>query len=52
MDILRNGSRPSGKGSADWFTGGVRVDQYLAPMIGARARAATVRIVPTNRKEN
>jgi hypothetical protein len=26
--------------------------QYLAPMIGARARAATVRIVPKNLEEN
>jgi quercetin dioxygenase-like cupin family protein len=26
MDIKRNGSRPSGKGPADWFTGVVRID--------------------------
>jgi hypothetical protein len=26
MDIKRNGSQPSGKGPADWFTGTVRID--------------------------
>ena len=26
MDIKRNGSQPSAKGPADWFTGSVRID--------------------------
>ena len=34
MDIKRNGSRPSGKGPADWFTGTVRMD----PLIEAPSR--------------
>ncbi|TIR45985.1 MAG: cupin domain-containing protein, partial [Mesorhizobium sp.] len=25
MDILRAGTRPSGKGPSDWFTGTVRI---------------------------
>jgi len=33
MDIMRNGTRPSAKGSADYFTGAVRVDPlFQAPM--------------------
>jgi quercetin dioxygenase-like cupin family protein len=35
MDIKRSGSQPSGKGSADWFTGTVRVD----PLFPIRAPA-------------
>src|SRR2546421_6757394 len=32
IDIKRNGSRPSTKGSPDWFTGSVRVDPlFQAP---------------------
>jgi quercetin dioxygenase-like cupin family protein len=32
IDIKRNGSRPSTKGSSDWFTGAVRVDPlFQAP---------------------
>jgi len=32
MEIKRNGSRPSAKGSPDWFTGSVRVDPlFQAP---------------------
>jgi quercetin dioxygenase-like cupin family protein len=38
MDIQRNGSRPSSKGPADWFTGTVRIDPLL------RAPEAPVRI--------
>ena len=26
MDIKRNGSQPSAKGPADWFSGTVRID--------------------------
>ncbi len=36
MDIMRNGSQPSGMGPADWFTGTVRVDPlFQAPDPGA-----------------
>ena len=32
MEIKRNGSQPSNKGPADWFTGTVRIDPlFLAP---------------------
>jgi quercetin dioxygenase-like cupin family protein len=31
VQIMRVGSRPSGKGSADWFTGAVRVDPLFGP---------------------
>jgi quercetin dioxygenase-like cupin family protein len=31
MEIKRNGSRPSGKGPADWFTGAVRIDPLFQP---------------------
>jgi quercetin dioxygenase-like cupin family protein len=30
MEIKRNGSRPSGKGPSDWFTGSVRIDPLFA----------------------
>lgn len=29
MDIIRNGSRPSQKGPAEWFTGAVRIDPLI-----------------------
>ncbi len=32
MDIKRNGTDPSGKGPADWFTGNVRIDPLFSPM--------------------
>ena len=38
MQIFRSGTRPSGKGPADWFTGAVRIDP-LFPVAGP-ARAA------------
>ena len=35
MDIKRNGSQPSGKGPAEWFTGNVRIDPlHQAPAPG------------------
>ena len=37
MDIMRAGSRPSGKGPADYFTGAVRVDPLFE--VGAPGRA-------------
>ena len=37
MEIRRSGSQPSGKGSADWFTGTVRIDPLFQPTSPARA---------------
>ena len=43
MDIFRNGSRPSAVGSADWFSGVVRMDPLFAaaPPSVASANAVT-----------
>ena len=38
MEIKRNGSQPSGKGPADWFTGTVRID----PLFEAKTRRVWV----------
>ena len=46
LDIKRNGSRPSGKGSPDWFTGTVRVDPLFQPVEPARTTAAQVTFEP------
>jgi quercetin dioxygenase-like cupin family protein len=46
MDINRNGSRPSGKGPAEWFTGTVRIDPLFEAHEPARARAASVTFEP------
>ncbi len=46
MDIHRAGSRPSGKGPADWFTGSVRVDPLFDCPDPARARGAAVTFDP------
>lgn len=46
MEIIRNGSQPSGKGSADWFTGTVRVDPLFQPNSARRAAAALVTFEP------
>ena len=37
LDIKRNGSRPSGKGPAEYFTGTVRIDPLFAAHGPARA---------------
>jgi len=42
MQIKRNGSTPSAKGPADWFTGGVRIDPLFAPTAPARAAGNAV----------
>jgi quercetin dioxygenase-like cupin family protein len=42
MDIKRAGTTPSAKGSADWFTGTVRIDPLFQPNPPARAAAANV----------
>ena len=46
MDIVRNGSRPSTKGSADWFCGIGRVDPLFQATAPARASGASVTFEP------
>jgi quercetin dioxygenase-like cupin family protein len=42
MEISRNGSRPSGRGPAEWFTGTVRIDPLFEAPDPARVRGASV----------
>lgn len=46
MDIKRAGSRPSGKGPADWFTGTVRIDPLFPVADPARASGNLVTFEP------
>jgi quercetin dioxygenase-like cupin family protein len=46
MEITRNGSQPSVKGPADWFTGTVRIDPLFQPNDSRRAAAAAVTFEP------
>src|SRR5215204_2034313 len=46
MEIKRNGSQPSGKGPAEWFTGSVRVDRLFAAPAPARVAGALVTFEP------
>ena len=47
MEITRNGSQPSIKGPADWFTGTVRIDpMFLKANAPARATGASVTFEP------
>jgi quercetin dioxygenase-like cupin family protein len=46
MEIKRAGSQPSGKGSADYFTGTVRVDPLFTAPEPARAVGASVTFEP------
>ena len=46
MEIKRIGSRPSGKGPADYFTGVVRVDPLNDPPAPARVSMALVTFEP------
>jgi quercetin dioxygenase-like cupin family protein len=46
MEITRNGSRPSGKGPEDWFTGNVRVDPLFQAPEPARVAGACVTFEP------
>jgi len=46
MKIHRSGSRPSGKGPADYFTGSVRIDPLFEAPEPARARGAHVTFEP------
>jgi quercetin dioxygenase-like cupin family protein len=46
MEIKRNGSQPSGKGSTDWFTGVVRIDPLFPAAAPARAAGNAVTFEP------
>jgi quercetin dioxygenase-like cupin family protein len=46
MDIKRSGSRPSGKGPAEWFTGTVRIDPLFSAKEPARAAGNLVTFEP------
>ena len=46
MDIKHNGSLPSAKGPAEWFTGTVRVDAKFAAPEPARVSSGTVTFEP------
>jgi len=46
MEVLRNGSRPSQPGPADWFTGPVRIDPLYTAEAPARVGAAQVTFEP------
>ena len=46
MDIKRDGSQPSSKGSAEWFTGSVRVNPLFEAPVPARPRGASVTFEP------
>ena len=49
MEIKRSGSRPSGKGPPEYFTGTVRVDPLFEAPEPARVRCATVTFEPAAR---
>jgi len=49
MEIKRNGSQPSSKGPADWFTGTVRIDPLFQAREPARAASASVTFEPCAR---
>jgi quercetin dioxygenase-like cupin family protein len=46
MDIIPAGSRPSGRGPAEWFTGTVRIDPLMNPFDPARVQGAHVTFEP------
>jgi quercetin dioxygenase-like cupin family protein len=46
MQIHRAGSRPSGKGPADWFTGTVRIDPLFPVAAPSRAAGNLVTFEP------
>ena len=46
MEIARAGSKPSGQGPADWFTGTVRIDPLFTAPDPARAGGAWVTFEP------
>jgi quercetin dioxygenase-like cupin family protein len=46
MEITRCGTRPSGKGPAEWFTGAVRIDPLFDAPEPARVAGASVTFEP------
>jgi quercetin dioxygenase-like cupin family protein len=46
MEIIRAGTRPSGQGPADWFTGTVRIDPLMNSFDPARVQGASVTFEP------
>ena len=46
MELKRAGSQPSAKGSAEFFTGNVRIDPLNAPPAPARVSCASVTFEP------
>lgn len=46
MEITRVGSKPSAKGSGEWFTGSVRIDTLFNPNDARRAASAMVTFEP------
>ena len=46
MEIIRNGSRPSGKGPEEYFTGAVRIDPLFQAEEPAHAASASVTFEP------
>src|SRR5947209_2662650 len=46
MELHKSGSRPSGKGPADWFTGAVRIDPLWDAPDPARMSCASVTFEP------
>ena len=46
MNIIKNGSQPSNKGPADWFTGTVRIDSPFKGIEPARVSGAIVTFEP------
>jgi quercetin dioxygenase-like cupin family protein len=46
MDVKKNGSQPSGKGPAEYFTGTVRIDPLYQAPDPARMIAASVTFEP------
>ncbi len=46
MEITRAGSRPSGKGPGEWFTGTVRIDPLFSLPDPARVAGASVTFEP------
>ncbi len=46
MEIKKNGSQPSGKGPAEWFTGAVRIDPLHSAPAPARVGCAAVTFEP------
>jgi quercetin dioxygenase-like cupin family protein len=49
MEIKRNGSQPSNKGPAEWFTGNVRIDPLFDAPAPARVFGAYVTFEPSAR---